>query len=115
MLTLKFSLGFSSGVAVGRVGLGGGLALLWNSPLNISLQSFSISHIDVFVESSPSQLGWFFTGFYGHPRQKDVVSLGNYWSVLVKVGLLHGFVGVILMRYSSNMRCKGEVYALKLR
>ena len=49
MLALKFSLGFSFGFAVDRVGLGGGLALLWKPSLDVSLQTFSSYHIDAYI------------------------------------------------------------------
>ncbi|VFQ81500.1 unnamed protein product [Cuscuta campestris] len=46
----------------------GGLALLWKSPLNVTLLSLSRFHIDVEVEDLA--LGrWRHTGFYGHPDQ----------------------------------------------
>lgn len=68
MLQLRVCLGFSSGTCVDNVGSKGGLALFWNSSDTISLQSFSIGHIDILIHSSQGNT-WHMMGFYGNPIQ----------------------------------------------
>lgn len=52
---------------VGRVGLGGGLGLLWKEEVIVSLLSFSVGHIDVNIISF-SKKSFHFIGFYGNPK-----------------------------------------------
>lgn len=47
--------------------MGGGLALLWRSSVDITLRSYSKNHIDVMVESVDAKPSWRLTGFYGEP------------------------------------------------
>ena len=83
MLFLKFSLGFSNCIVVDRVGLGGGLALLWNSTFDVALQSFSVGHIDVHVTNKNDGVGWLFTGFYGNP---ELEHRRDSWQLLERIG-----------------------------
>ena len=76
MLRLKFSLGFKNCFGVDQVGLGGGLLMLWHDEWEVSLQSYSVSYIDVLIKvhKGDSLLSFFFTGFYGslvssHPKE----------------------------------------------
>lgn len=61
-------MGFRNGVFVNRVGLSGGLALLWREDIDVTLQTFSRRHIDVVIEEKALNRRWRFTGFYGHPE-----------------------------------------------
>ncbi|XP_027086694.1 uncharacterized protein [Coffea arabica] len=54
------------GMGVDAKGLFGGLALLWRKDIDISLNRFSSSFIDVTVRTDGSP--WRLTGFYGHPE-----------------------------------------------
>ncbi|CAM8888420.1 unnamed protein product [Rhodiola kirilowii] len=63
--SLRVKLGYSNCFSVGRKGLGGGLALLWNDEVDVSLRSYSKAHIDVFVKA---EIGFRLTLFYGDPR-----------------------------------------------
>lgn len=63
MERIKIKMGFECGVFVDRVGLGGGLALLWRSAVDITLLSYSKNHVDVIVESDGNKPHWRFTGF----------------------------------------------------
>ncbi|KAE8683567.1 hypothetical protein F3Y22_tig00111200pilonHSYRG00116 [Hibiscus syriacus] len=49
-------------------GLPGGLVVFWHSELNLSLQSYSASHIDTIVSSGTPRR---FTGFYGNPITRN--------------------------------------------
>ncbi|CAM8924063.1 unnamed protein product [Rhodiola kirilowii] len=62
---LRVKLGYSSCFAVSRNGLGGGLALLWNNEVEVSLRSYSKAHIDVCVRA---EYQFRLTLFYGEPR-----------------------------------------------
>ena len=63
---LKFRFGFSNAFGVKSEGLSGGLVLLWNNDSAVSLNSYSQSHIDVFVQNNLlGEREWRFTGFYG--------------------------------------------------
>lgn len=83
MKRLKFKLGFDCGIFVDRVGLGGGLALLWMSSVDVTLRSFSKNHIDVMIEAVGSTPAWRLTGFYGEP-----VTSKRYltWRLLSQLG-----------------------------
>lgn len=56
------------GFVVDRVGLSGGLALLWRKDTDVTLLSYSRNHIDVEVVLSGEDTKWRFTGFYGFPE-----------------------------------------------
>lgn len=64
---------------VDRIGLGGGLALLWRSTVDITLRSFSRNHIDAMVEGAGDKPRWRLTGFYG-----ELVSSNRHvtWNLL---------------------------------
>ncbi|KAM6564495.1 hypothetical protein CsatB_024493 [Cannabis sativa] len=57
---------FPNGIEVPRQGQGGGLMLLWKSHVTLSINNYSLNHIDCFVESHDGP-SLHFTGFYGHP------------------------------------------------
>uniref|UniRef100_A0A2N9H5H6 CCHC-type domain-containing protein n=1 Tax=Fagus sylvatica TaxID=28930 RepID=A0A2N9H5H6_FAGSY len=67
---LRVRLGMRACLGVERngIGTGGGLALLWDSTLQINIQSYSPHHIDADVVQ-PGGLTWRLTGFYGHPER----------------------------------------------
>ena len=69
---------------VDRHGLGGGLALLWNSSITVHIQSYSHHHIDANVVHE-NGLRWRATRFYGHPkkglRNHSWALLRHLWSI----------------------------------
>ncbi|BFG40502.1 hypothetical protein CerSpe_267760 [Prunus speciosa] len=67
MEVVQRQLGMNGCFSVGRVGMFGGLAILWQDEVTVSLRSYSKGHIDVFIEGV-EQIGFRFTGFYGHPK-----------------------------------------------
>ncbi|VVA22859.1 Hypothetical predicted protein [Prunus dulcis] len=71
MERFKFQLGFHGSVAVRSRGLSGGLLLLWKEGWSVSVNSFSIAHIDVFA-TIPNGFSFRFTEFYVHlePSQR---------------------------------------------
>lgn len=62
---LRIKIGFRNCFVVDRVGLSGGLALLWNEEVDLTIKSYSRYHIDALVEEGSS---FRFTLFYGNPR-----------------------------------------------
>ncbi|MFQ6668605.1 hypothetical protein Gotur_034179 [Gossypium turneri] len=59
--------GFLNRIEVDATGSQGGLCLAWRVDINIRLQSYSKSHIDVQIEDAEGGKNWRFTGFYGSP------------------------------------------------
>ena len=58
---------FSNKFVVKRIKKGGGLVLFWKHGCNLSICSYSLSHIDVIVDCN-SDLSWRLTCFYGAPE-----------------------------------------------
>uniref|UniRef100_A0A803LHG7 Zinc knuckle CX2CX4HX4C domain-containing protein n=1 Tax=Chenopodium quinoa TaxID=63459 RepID=A0A803LHG7_CHEQI len=48
----------------------GGLAMLWKGSMDVTVMSFSLNHIDVWVKED-GQDAWRFTGFYGHLEDEN--------------------------------------------
>jgi len=70
MEVLRVSLRYGSCFTVANQGHSGGLALLWEDGLQVSLLSFSTNHVDVSIDNwGPNQ--WRFTGFYGFPATSE--------------------------------------------
>ncbi|XP_042950048.1 uncharacterized protein LOC122282159 [Carya illinoinensis] len=76
---VRNNLHFDSSFVVGSRGLSGGLAFLWNSSVDFSLENFSHNHISMVLteEGSPQQI--LVTGFYGFP---ETSRRGESWSLL---------------------------------
>ena len=58
---------FSNKFVVKRINKGGGLVLFWKHDCNLSICSYSLSHIDAIVDSN-SNSPWRLTCFYGAPE-----------------------------------------------
>ena len=63
-------------VCVDRTGMGGGLALLWDSEWGVKLKTLSKSHIDVIVTEKDG-VSWILTGIYGHPEKLKHIKAWN--------------------------------------
>ena len=63
---------------VPRHNIRGGLALFWPNDIQVDIQSFFDSHIDVIIDHGVDDV-WRFTGFYGNP---DTASREDSWSCL---------------------------------
>jgi hypothetical protein len=83
MEKVRLSCGFSFGLLVGCSGEGrewaGGLALLWNDTLKISITSFSLNHIHGKVGDDDSDVAWTVTGMYGFPEE---VNKKKTWALI---------------------------------
>ncbi|MBA0879067.1 hypothetical protein Goshw_005831, partial [Gossypium schwendimanii] len=69
MESIRIQCGFTCGIDVAAVGTSGGLSLGWKEGGNVSLKSFSKSHIDVEIENEEEMGSWRLTGFYGEPKK----------------------------------------------
>ena len=65
------------GFAVPRIGLAGGLALLWQDGVDVDIQTSSSHHIDALIKQKG--VVWRLTGFYGHP---ETSRRGESWDLL---------------------------------
>ncbi|KAL1060363.1 hypothetical protein V6Z11_D03G112200 [Gossypium hirsutum] len=71
MESIRRQCGFTCGIDVAAVGTSGGLSLGWKEGGNVSLKSFSKSHIDVEIENEEETGSWRLTGFYGEPVENE--------------------------------------------
>ena len=60
-------------------GSSGGLALFWKNELQVNVIKYSMSNIDVEINSGDGFGWWHFTSFYGNP---DSSSRDESWSCL---------------------------------
>ncbi|GMI75496.1 hypothetical protein like AT4G29090 [Hibiscus trionum] len=77
MEKVRCSCGFVFGIDVDAVGSRGGLSLGWKHDIDVTLLSFSGSHIDAIIKEDEAQ--WRFTGFYGNPVEHK---RSESWSLL---------------------------------
>jgi hypothetical protein len=69
---------FSNKFVVKRINKGGGLVLFWKNDINLSIESYSLSHIDIIVDGHTAN-PWRFTCFYGEP---ETHLRENSWNLL---------------------------------
>jgi hypothetical protein len=77
--SIRIKLGFECLFVVDSNGRRGGLALLWKTDFHVSIQNFSLRHINARVYSDAFNFTWQFTMFYGHP---DVCKRKESWALL---------------------------------
>lgn len=70
MMRVKRRLHFKNGVAVDPQGRAGGLAMLWDDTVDITLRSMSKNHIDVLVNQEAHEQ-WRLIGVYGWPERSN--------------------------------------------
>uniref|UniRef100_A0A2N9I5I3 Reverse transcriptase domain-containing protein n=1 Tax=Fagus sylvatica TaxID=28930 RepID=A0A2N9I5I3_FAGSY len=77
-------------------GSSGGLALLWNDSVELTIQNYTQNHIDAHVQVLPSQL-WRFIGFYGHSEDfNEILSVDERMGeVLGMYGRMEDFNEVV--------------------
>ncbi|KAL9458848.1 hypothetical protein AB3S75_007682 [Citrus x aurantiifolia] len=66
---------FDNCFVVDRCGLGGGLALLWNSDVSLEVKSYSKHYIDTVIHNEKGS-SCKCTGVYGHPESEQAWPLG---------------------------------------
>ena len=77
---LKRKINFQQGCEVPRIGLGGGLALLWRDNVDIDVQTSSPHHIDALINQNG--VVWRITGIYGHP---ETARRGESWELQLQL------------------------------
>uniref|UniRef100_A0A803Q8P9 Reverse transcriptase domain-containing protein n=1 Tax=Cannabis sativa TaxID=3483 RepID=A0A803Q8P9_CANSA len=79
---LRQSLHYPNGIKSPRVGLSGGLMLLWTDDVDVNLLNFGTTFFDCYMmfKGSPS---FHFTGFYGAP---DTTNRSAAWTLLKRFG-----------------------------
>ncbi|KAL5579343.1 hypothetical protein UlMin_011785 [Ulmus minor] len=85
VLFLRNKLGFCDDYSVSRVGLSGGLILMWKANCVVNVCSSSNFFIDAWI-SSTDILPWRFSGFYGNPDSKQRV---HSWELLRRLRYAH--------------------------
>uniref|UniRef100_A0A803PSM6 CCHC-type domain-containing protein n=1 Tax=Cannabis sativa TaxID=3483 RepID=A0A803PSM6_CANSA len=80
---LRIKLNFDSGLEVPRIGRGGGLLLLWNNDVILTLLSQSISHFDCYVSIPTDNVSFHLTCFYGSPF---AAQRPHTWKILNRIG-----------------------------
>lgn len=66
MELMRVRLRYKNCLTVSKMGRSGSLALLWPDDINISISSYSSSHIDALITDNIGKI-WHFTGFYDNP------------------------------------------------
>ena len=69
---------FSNKFVVKRINKGGGLVLFWKQEINLTIKSYSLSHIDTVIDGSSAH-PWRLTCFYGAPETQ---LRENSWNLL---------------------------------
>jgi hypothetical protein len=65
---IRRSLGFEGMFSVDPVGFSGGIALFWKNNGEVSIQNYSLRHINASIKLLDSDFEWKLTGFYGNPN-----------------------------------------------
>ena len=65
---IRLKLGFFGSFAVEVVGHSGGLAMMWQEEIDITIVNYSRRHIHAEVGSQTEEKKRTITGFYGHPN-----------------------------------------------
>uniref|UniRef100_A0A803P996 Reverse transcriptase domain-containing protein n=1 Tax=Cannabis sativa TaxID=3483 RepID=A0A803P996_CANSA len=80
--SIDFDAEFSNGMEVARIGLSGGIMLLWSDEIDVTLLNMGPTFFDCYMKfnGSPS---FHFTGFYGAP---DLASKSASWTLFQRFG-----------------------------
>ena len=96
---MRIKLRFKYCFTVPSLGRSGGLVLLWNDDIQVTIHNYSINHIDATV-CLQGVLQWRFTGFYGNPithrRRESWALLDKLHSLMDLPWLLMGDFNEIL-------------------
>ena len=63
---LRIRLKFDHLFMVDSVGQSGGLILMWNDDIRLTIQNYSRRHINAIISVGREGTKWKFSGFYGH-------------------------------------------------
>jgi len=107
MDNIRRKLGHYNGIAVDSRGRSGGVALLWEKSINVSLLSCSSNHIDVSVLDVGGQHAWRFTGVYGWAETQNKVKTCELLTAIHRNSDLPWIVGGDLNEIMFNFEKKG--------
>jgi exonuclease III len=82
---IRIKLKFDHMFVVDSVGKSGGLMLLWNESIQVSIQNYSRRHINAHIKVGRHGVEWKFSGFYGHPeaaKRKELWALLRHLATL---------------------------------
>uniref|UniRef100_A0A803PS53 Reverse transcriptase domain-containing protein n=1 Tax=Cannabis sativa TaxID=3483 RepID=A0A803PS53_CANSA len=79
--TVLHLLNFNNGLEVPRVGLSGGLMLLWKDDVDVSLNNFNVNVFDRYMAFHNGPC-WHFTAFYGAP---SLANRRHTWTLLKRL------------------------------
>ncbi|CAM8905994.1 unnamed protein product [Rhodiola kirilowii] len=99
---IKWRLGFRNGLSVGCRGQSGGLVLLWEENIDVSVLSFSHNHVDAVVKD---QKEFRLTVFYGEPAVSNRI-IG--WNLLRRLRETRGLPWVVIGDFNEVV-CSSEV------
>ena len=100
---IKEGLKRTQGLVVPSKRRSGGLALLWKQDLNVSVQSFSKSHIDTIINQNDGSQSWRFTGFYGNP---DTSKREESWLLLKSFSSINTLSWVCIRDFNELMHSR---------
>ena len=95
-------------VCVDRIGMGGGLALLWDLEWDVKLKTLSKRYLDVIVTEKDGVL-WRLTGIFDHPEKLKRIETWNLMRLLhQQVTLPWICIGDFNEMLSTNEKQGGE-------
>ncbi|KAL9681535.1 hypothetical protein QQ045_013320 [Rhodiola kirilowii] len=106
--SMKWKLGFQNCFVVGREGLSGGMALLWNNEAELEIVSYSKSHVDAIFQGSDK---FRFTLFYGEP---ECSNRRDSWDLLRRLSLQSDLPWVVMGDFNEVLGLK-EVWSRNRR
>ncbi|GMI65482.1 hypothetical protein HRI_000217500 [Hibiscus trionum] len=93
MAKVRRSYGFPNGIDVSARGRSGGLSLGWKGNSSVSLQSFSVRHIDMVIEDNETSASWRFTGFYRAPEERHRAAA---WDLLRRLSAMNDLPWLVM-------------------
>lgn len=81
--------------------MGGGLALFWNSNVNVNIKSYSSHYIDAVVQNKSDML-WRCTGVYGHLKAKKK---HHTWTLLKRLADLSFYPWCYFVDFNEILHC----------
>ena len=68
---LKWKLQFNGGLGISGDGRKGGMGILWNNEVKVSIQSYGHNYVDSILQESDTLEPWRFTLLYGEPTSSN--------------------------------------------
>ncbi|KAL8138861.1 hypothetical protein V2J09_004862 [Rumex salicifolius] len=94
MEAMRLKLGFVGVFIVDYIGRSGGLSLMWDDGMKVTVKSYTDHHIDVTISLNDSDQEWRFTGVYGWPKGGGSINPLNSSRDLLRTLTRLGYVNV---------------------